>query len=387
MIKIYLKSFVLFAVCLNCYGQNQQLNSANNHQITKKLLEQRVRKSIDINASKALKNELINALSIGIYINGAPYTYHYGELTKNKGDKPTDETIYEIASVTKTFTGTLAAKALLEKKLNLEDDIRKFLPKSYSNLEYQGNAIKIKHLLTHTSGLPSGLLGFNETRTDLNEIEFSKQYLGFEDKQTKVNFFAELEKLCLADEPGSSFNYSNPGSNLMGYILERVFNQSFQKLIIDEVITKIKMEDTHFHTPSDKQHRLANGYLLNTPAPETNLANGLWGAEGALKSTTADLLKYISYQLSNDDVVKESHRKLYEIDKNYWISYFWWIISNQNHDLHYRHDGGITKAKNILVIYPEKSIGISVITNQSSARIYPVLDDLTYSIYKDLIAL
>lgn len=387
MTKLLLRAFVLFAICLNCYGHKHQIDLAYDHQVTKKTLEQKIKKAIDRNASKALKNDLINALSIGIHINDTSYTFHYGELTKNKGDKPTDRTIYEVASVTKTFTGTLAAKAILENKLSLEDDVRKFLPAPYSNLEYQGEPIKIKHLLTHTSGLPSGLLGFIETRTNLNEIEFSQQYLSYEDKQTKASFFEELEKLSITSTPGSSFNYSNPGSNLMGYILERVLNQPFQKLIMDEVIAKANMENTHFHTPRDKQQRLANGYLLNTIAPATNLAKGLWGAEGALKSTTVDLLKYIRYQLSNDSFVKESHRKLYEIDKDYWIGYFWWVISNQNHDLHYRHDGGIAKAKNILVIYPERAIGISVITNQSSIKIYQELSDLTYSIYKELTAL
>lgn len=384
MTQTLLRILVLLIICLNCYGQKNQTVTVNSRPIIDNLLEQRIQKVIDPKASVALKNDLINVLSIGIYINQTPYTFHYGELTKNKGDKPKDNTIYEIASVTKTFTGTLAAKAVAMGKLDLEDDIRKYLPQPYPNLAYQGKAIKVKHLLTHTSGLPGGLLGFKEVRTDINEIEFNHQYLNFENKQTKAQFFQELAQLKMTSEPGSRFNYSNPGSNLMGYILERIFNRPFQQLILDEIIAKADMDDTHFHTPKNKQQRLANGYLLNMPAPETNLAKVLWGAEGALKSTLVDLLKYIRYQLNNDDIVKESHKKLYEIDKDYWIGYFWWIISNQNYDLHYRHDGGITKAKNILAIYPEKSIGISIITNQSSFKINQILDDLSHDIYREL---
>lgn len=378
---------ILFMACLKSYGLVHPLNVLNDEKAIQGSINQKLKNAVDKHASKALNNDLINALSIGVYVNGTPYSFHYGELTKNKGDKPTDKTIYEIASVTKTFTGTLAAKAVLEGRLNLEDDVREYLPAPYANLEYEGEPIKIKHLLTHTGGLPGGLLGFTETRSELNEIEFSHEFLGFENNQTKEQFFKELGKLRITSRPGSEFIYSNPSSNLMGFILERVYACSFQELILKEVVAKANMEDTHFQTPESKKDRLANGYLLDSIAPATNLATRLWGAEGALKSTMSDLLRYIRYQIENNAIVNESHRKLYEIDKEYWIGYYWWVISNQNHDLHFRHDGGITKAKNILVIYPEKEIGISVVTNQSSLRVNEDLNELIYSIYREVAAL
>ncbi|HEU4552726.1 MAG TPA: serine hydrolase [Chitinophaga sp.] len=75
-------------------------------------------------------------LSIGVYRHGRMYIYHYGSTQKGKDVRPADNTIYEIGSITKTFTGTLLARALLDKKLRLEDDIRKYLPGTYPNLEY-----------------------------------------------------------------------------------------------------------------------------------------------------------------------------------------------------------------------------------------------------------
>ncbi len=404
MKNLFAKTVVLFLICLSCTSQEKKVKSVvvsgnkpveiiyygdsisthSKKTIYSDAIGKNVKKIIDKNAKETLKDSLINSLSIGIYINNVSYNFHYGELTKDQGDTATNETIYEIASVTKTFTGTLAAKAVLEGKLNLEDDIRKYLPKAYPNLEYQGQAIQIKHLLTHTSGLPSGIIGMEETLSNSNEIEFHKAALKVEGKQTKTSFFEDLANFNITNKPGTKFNYSNFGSNLMGYILESVYKKPFQQLIIDEIVKKAKMNNTYFQTPQNKQSMLANGYLLEEPMPETNLANLFWGAEGALKSTTADMLKYISYQFKNDEIVKESHKKIFEIDTDYWIGYFWWSIENQNYDLHYRHDGGISRAKNVLVIYPKNKIGISVITNQSSIRVSQKLSDLTYQIYNEL---
>ncbi len=389
MKKLFTITLLLFLICLSCKSQNKKINKVvvncdKSVKIYSDSIGNYVKQIIDKNVKETLKDCLINSLSIGVYINNVTYSFHYGELTKGEGDIPTNETIYEIASVTKTFTGTLAAKAVLEGKLSLDDDIRKYLPQPYPNLGYKGEPIKIKHLLTHTSGLPSGIIEMEEIRSSLNEIEFNKAVTKLEDKQTKSSFFKYLSKIKITEEPGTKFNYSNFGSNLMGYILERVYKKPFQQLIIDDIVEKAKMNNTYFNTPQNKQSMLANGYLLGKPMPETNLANTLWGAEGALKSTTSDMLKYISYQFKNDKIVKESHKKIYEIDTDYWIGYFWWIIENQNYDLHYRHDGGISRAKNVLAIFPKKNIGISIITNESAISVNQKLDNLTHKIYNEL---
>lgn len=390
MKKTYAILFALLVTYISCKSQNQKVSKKqiNNRsvEIYSDAIGKEIKHIVDKHAKATLKDSLINSLSIGLYINNVSFSFNYGGLTKGEKDIPTNETIYEIASVTKTFTGTLAAKAVLEGKLDLEDDVRKYLPVPYSNLQYQGTPIRIKHLLTHTSGFPSGILGMNNDliNSSLSEIEFNKVFTEIEDKQTRSMFFNELSKLTITQEPGTKFKYSNAGSNLMGFILEVVYNKPFQKLVMDEIIAKIQMNDTHFLTPNDKEHRLAKGYLLDKLMPETHLSKNLWGAEGALKSTVSDMLKYIHYHLKNDEVANESHRKIYEIDTDYWIGYFWWNIQNQNHDLHYRHDGGISRAKSRLIIYPERKIGIIVFTNQSSVRVNQKLDDLIYGIYDEL---
>ena len=92
-----------------------------------------------------------NSLSIGVIKNGITYSYHFAP---ENTARPTNKTIYEIASITKSFTGILLSHAILENKISLDDDVRKYLPDGFSNLNYKGVPIKIRHLVTHTSGLP-----------------------------------------------------------------------------------------------------------------------------------------------------------------------------------------------------------------------------------------
>jgi CubicO group peptidase (beta-lactamase class C family) len=66
-------------------------------------------------------------LSIGVVKDGKKYTYNYGTVEKRKKNPPSTETLYQIASITKTFTGTILAQAVIEKRVKFDDDVRKYL--------------------------------------------------------------------------------------------------------------------------------------------------------------------------------------------------------------------------------------------------------------------
>lgn len=345
-----------------------------------------IKSSVDRHAQEFLKDSIIHAVSVGVFYKGKTVSSHYGELDKGQGNLPNDQTMYEIASVTKTFTGTLAAKAVLEKKLNLEDDIRQYLAGQYPNLAYKKQPIRIKHLLTHTSGLPANTQGIADIPTNLSWAERTRKVQAIEKKQTKKMFFQALHQVEIKTLPGTHFNYSNFGTNLMGAILEKVYKKPFQELIRDEIIAKAAMKNTKFHLNNEEKKRLASGYdEQGNLMPHLTLESSLWGAEGALKSTISDLLKYVQFQINEKNLIaKEAHKKIKELDKNYWVGYFWWIIGAQGKNLHFRHDGGAPGTRNVLLIYPESKIGISVVTNVVGPQIFDQLSKLGKRIYHDL---
>ena len=114
-----------------------------------------VKQDVDVVVERAARKFMSDAravgLSVGVLKGGKTYTYNYGEVEKGKGRLPTRHTLYEIGSVTKTLTGVLLARAAVEGRVKLDDDVRKYLDGDYPNLEFDGRPVRLVHLINHTS--------------------------------------------------------------------------------------------------------------------------------------------------------------------------------------------------------------------------------------------
>lgn len=319
-----------------------------------------------------LDNPRINALSVGVYKDGKKYTEHFGELDKGQGNTPSNRTLYEIASVTKTFTGALVAKAVLDKKLNLEDDIRQHLPEDFTNFVFDNKPITIKHLITHTSGLPRFLPVEINTLFDTIDENLPFRIDSIEQRYGKKQFLQDLKSYEINTVPGSSYTYSNADTELLAFILERAYGQTFESLIQNYICDPAKMTDTKIILTGEDKKRLANGYgEINQPVP--HFANPLWGAGAGLKSTAADLVNYMQFQLDpENNVARESQRALYT-DANIQIGYLWEVFYDSLFDVHYIIHGGAYGAQNMLVIAPKYNLGVWVITNQSGPETQGIL--------------
>ncbi len=355
--------FIVFSVLLlSCNRSATEKKSAQKIKI--------ITNSIDKSVDTLLMDSLINSLSLGIYDKGEMSTKHYGELDKGKGNRPTDETIYEIASVTKTFVGTLIARAEMEGKLSIEDDIRKYIGITYNNLEYEGNPIKIRHLLTHTSELPRFLPeSINDLFTEANDDELPFRIAEIENNYSKNKFLKDLESVEIDTVPGTRFSYSNADTELAAYILEKAYGKSFEKIMKEKILIPSNMPNTGINLNERQKKKLANGYGSNgkrTPYMSTTL----WGASGAGKSTIVDLLNYIDLQLDKSDrAIRKTHQVLYDNeiifgDPDNKIGYFWILNEDEDFGTYLSHHGGAYGMQNWMFIYPEKNIGISIITNQ-----------------------
>lgn len=108
-------------------------------------------------ALKYMNNKGAVGLSIGIIYKNKDFKYNYGTAYAADPGLPTENSIYSIGSIAKTFAVTILSKSVDEKKVNLQDDIRKYLTNSskFDNLEYNGQPIRLIDLCNHTSGIPS----------------------------------------------------------------------------------------------------------------------------------------------------------------------------------------------------------------------------------------
>jgi len=347
--------------------------------------------TIDKIAKNLLNDTLINALSIGIYYKEDTLTRHYGELDKLENNIPSNETIYEIASVTKTFVGVLIAQAEMEGKLSLEDDIRKYLVAKYENLEYNGNPIRIRHLLTHTSELPKFLPeSINELFNEVND-DLPFRIAEVENNYSKSKFLEDLKKVIIDSIPGTRFSYSNADTELAAFILEKVYDKPFDSILEEKICSPFMMPNTKINLSESQKIRLANGYCKNgIKAP--HMSTKLWGASGAGKSTIPDLINYMKFQLDeSNEVIHKTHQTLYnnEIiygDPNNELGYFWILNKDEDFGKSISHHGGAFGTQNWLILYPKENFGITIISNQgdwqTAGKLLNVVNNILVEIKK-----
>ncbi|WP_338759333.1 serine hydrolase domain-containing protein [Bernardetia sp. ABR2-2B] len=312
-----------------------------------------------------LEDKRFNALSIAVFDNGESYIGHYGEMDKGLGNKPTNKTLYEIASVSKTMTGYLVASAVEEGKLKLDDVIYDILGTRYQNLQYNGEPVRIKHLITHTSGLPLNIRGVSELYQNPSSTSY-KEAQKVLTNYSKEDLLLEVQSLKLTQKPGENYGYSNIAPNLIAHILEIVYSKSFEELLKEKLFIPAKMLNTCINLNNEQKALLANGYNENNELmPNFKEPIQLWGAAGRIKSNSEDLLNYIKWQLNeNNSIIKRSHEKLFHDVENIWIGYYWEVI-DRNVDDYIEHHGGIYGSQNWIIIFPKQNVGVSIITNSS----------------------
>lgn len=325
---------------------------------------------IDEVAATLIEQPLLHSTSIAVVYRGREFIRHRGDMEAGKPGPPTDATLYEIGSLSKTMAGTLMANAVLERRLGLDDDVRMYLRGDYPNLQYKGDPIRIRHLLSHTSGLPNMLPerantvldDFTDQRTprELNAI-----YTGY----GKADFFRDLHAVQIRQAPGKDYAYSSAGTQLAAHILETVYKRDYESLLRGLFRDSAAMTGLRIRLTDAEATRLAVGYHSDNEVPTTPMPELPWGASGNVKATVPEMLKYLKFQLAGGPVVTESHRALVEFDSEFSIGYFWNIVGGDRlKGVYYAHHGGVPRSQCYVYIMPKYGLGIFVITNQSGDK-------------------
>jgi CubicO group peptidase (beta-lactamase class C family) len=362
MIKYIFLGFQLLLL-LNAFGQTTQ----------------DFNKFIDSAVTEVLKKSELESLSIGIVKDGKTQIRYYGDI--GNGKKSGSNNYFEIASITKTFTGLLLAQAVTENKISIDDDVRKYLPGDYLNLEVKGIPVTFRNLATHRSGLPYMFPNKPEifTNPDYDKLPFIIDSL--EKNLTKEDFFSELKKVKLDTFPGARFNYSNVGANLMAYILENVYKMSYAALLEKYIFKNAKMSSTKLMLDQNEKKNLVQGY--NTKHIKMPFFSSTIRAAGALKSTLPDMMKYIMFQLNEDnEAVKLSHEQIWKEDNGTFMAGYYWQMFSNNGNKQIFQNGGSFGTSSWLEFYPQDNIGFFLVTNVSGPDIHNQLSILIQQIYK-----
>ena len=322
-----------------------------------------------------LKNEEINALSVGVIRNGEIYKFHKGKLLN--GESPNDKTLYEIASLTKTYTGTLLAKAILDGKAGIDDDVRKYLPGDYENLAFEGHPVTFRSLVTHTSGLPNMFPNHPEIFENPNWDQLPFQINELQIGYTRAQFLEALREVKLDKIPGSAFQYSNAGANLVGYCLESIYGKDYEVLVKKYILKQLKMKHTYVDITKIKGQVIAKGLNANGLEMPTRAKKEL-SAEGGILSTLDDMVKYMEFELDTEHpLIQLSHQELFEGKYgNFENGLFWQIFKPEGKPTKIFQNGGAFGTSSWLTIIPETQTGVFIITNVSGPTVHQKLSEL-----------
>jgi CubicO group peptidase (beta-lactamase class C family) len=355
----------VFSLKLEPDGKISRLNFAA-VQVVIKNKDYRVRSnnplidSIDILVEKLVRPYIQKGNTAGLLValieDGRVRRYSYGSINKTQEvlADPAN-TIFEIGSVTKTFTSLLLAKQVIAGKMKLEDPISKYLPDSIPALTNGSTSLTLKHLANHTSGLPR--LPANIFNGKVNPKDPYKHYLA-------DSLYHFIKTYQVKETPGTTFSYSNLGSGLLGMILEHTSGKSFNKLIVEEIARPLGMLDTKIELTKMDENKFAQGHN------EMGQATAPWDlaslkGSGAIRSTLNDMVLYVQAQLGQENPMEKAieltHQKTfssYEQD----IGLGWRIIKNQRSS-YLHHSGGTGGFRSFVGFDQHRQIGVVILSN------------------------
>nr|ELR5230927.1 beta-lactamase [Providencia rettgeri]ELR5233934.1 beta-lactamase [Providencia rettgeri] len=262
-----------------------------------------------------MKKQGIPGMSVAISMEGKRYIYHYGVQSKQSQEPVNDNTLFEIGSLSKTFTATLATYAQVQGKLDFSQKVSHYLP------ELKGSAfdhISVMNLATHTSGLS---LFVPDSIT--NSAELTRYY---------QNWIPEKSI-------GQFRSYSNLGTGLLGIVTAKQLKMPFEQAMEKLMLPSLGLKHTYIHVPKNQQKNYAQGY--NKKDQPVRVTPQILDAQAyGLKSNAKDLIRFLEINMQTvkvakpwQEAVEDTHTGLYLTDSfvqdMMWESYPWPVSLSQ----------------------------------------------------------
>ncbi len=166
-------------------------------------------------------------LSIGVYDNGQRRFYNFGVSQVDGNKAPTKDTIYEIGALSKTMAAQLLARAVVEGRATLNDEMDKYLDEPYPNLATDGEKIRLVHLANMTSQLVDNIPDLSQVRNVPGEPLAATRMKVIE-KYTSKQMMFQLHRVAPRRAPGGDPGQSNVASMLLGVVLAKIYDEPFE---------------------------------------------------------------------------------------------------------------------------------------------------------------
>jgi serine-type D-Ala-D-Ala carboxypeptidase/endopeptidase len=297
----------------------------------------------------------------------------YGNISSSINKKVDGNTVFDIASIEKTFVTTVLADLVKQGLVNLDDPVEKYLPSNNVTVPtYNGHKITLMDLATHTSGLPDFPAGWVRNHTYTT--------------QQVYNF---LSNTTLSSQPGLKAEYSDIGMGLLGHILSLRAGVSFDKLVKDRILNVLDMKSTGtgmnatgISVPEDIKSRFAKGHIDGKEVNLEFIPEAIQSA-GAMYSTANDMLKYLSANMGLihteiNDAMQQTHLIRHSFGAPYegkslmqdYIGLGWTVTTDFGNEVIW-HTGSIDGYTSIIGFNPEKQIGVLILCSADIRDLLP----------------
>lgn len=356
MKKLVLTLILIVFSCSLIWGQSQTLSQNPDVAAKIKLFEVWTNAQMDYYNLPGLTVAIVYDQDV-IYTNG----FGYADVKNKTPMKPS--TIFRIASITKTFTSTAILQLRDAGKLHLDDPVSKFLP--WFDIKHRfpdAPEITIRHLLTHTSGLPREAAFPYWTDHKFPTLEQIKETL------------PDQETIYPSE---TKWKYSNLGMALLGQIVVAASGEAYEAYIQKNILEPLGMMSTSVNLSKDHLKRLAVGYGRRLPNGKRKVmdftdSKGLSPAAN-MSSTVEDMARFISLQFFDGkaggaQILKSSTLK--EMQRVHWLRPSWksgwglgFSISRRGERTLVGHGGWVAGYRTQILFCPDEKIGVVVMSN------------------------
>ncbi|RMQ44964.1 AmpC protein [Pseudomonas cichorii] len=251
-------------------------------------------KTVEQQARSVMQQYNIAGMSIAVSDNGQQRFYNYGVASRETQEKVTDSTLFELGSISKLFTATLATWAQANGQLSLTENIDTYLPQLYGS---RLGKVPLFHLGTHTAG------GF--------PLQFPD---AIHDNQQMMSYFKAWQPEYL---PGVHRSYANPSIGLLGLIAAKSMKVPFKTAMQEQLFPALGLSNSYLDVPANKTSSYAQGYNKQDAAVRLN--PGVLAAEAyGMKSGSRDLLRFVEANMGLTEVAPALQRALADTRTGYF---------------------------------------------------------------------
>jgi CubicO group peptidase (beta-lactamase class C family) len=237
--------------------------------------------TVSENIQARVDNRTNIGIVVGILDTNGPRYFSYGVKSLKSHEAINEYSVFEIGSISKTFTGILLADKVIKGEVKLNDPLQKYLPEGVNAPVRNETFITLAHLSNHTSSLPYMPGNHNPGNPNNPFADYSVTQL-----------YDFLTNYKLTRDVGSQYEYSNYAAGLLGHILAAKTGISYEQLMVNVIAKPLNLQHTRITLTPDMKINLATGYVGETEVENWDLP-ALAGA-GAIRSTAVDMMKYLS---------------------------------------------------------------------------------------------